>query len=283
MTLLEADGRLMARCFLSRPTFGHHQYRLAVPSAAFQRVLAWLRALSDGYVLFDPQDLQAKLPGPVIVRNLGPTAPPDSSLSDGPFVPPLSAKPYYVGLSAHRAAEPRGEPFPPFEWEPVEEPLRRTPLYEAHRKLGAHFVPFAGWEMPLRYGPVLDEHRAVRGAAGLFDVGHMGIFEVSGPHAAAFLGPGHHQRRQPSPPGAIPLRLPAGPRRARHRRHYGLHARAGAVHAGGQRRQHRKGLGLAERSERGRVRIDPDRPWARSPFRAELVDLRARPASTAGG
>ena len=48
-------------------------------------------------------------------------------------------------------------------------------------------VPFAGWEMPVRYDSVLEEHNAVREAAGLFDVTHMGVFQVEGPDAMAFL------------------------------------------------------------------------------------------------
>ncbi len=66
-------------------------------------------------------------------------------------------------------------------------PLRRTALYEFHRRHGAHLVPFAGWEMPLYYSSILGEHRAVRAAAGLFDVSHMGILTVEGGHAADLL------------------------------------------------------------------------------------------------
>jgi aminomethyltransferase len=63
--------------------------------------------------------------------------------------------------------------------------LRRTPLFEAHRALGARLVPFAGFEMPVQYGSILEEHAAVRNAAGLFDVSHMGEIHVSGPGAVA--------------------------------------------------------------------------------------------------
>ncbi len=67
-------------------------------------------------------------------------------------------------------------------------PLQRTPLFEFHRRHGGHLVPFAGWEMPLYYSSILDEHRAVRASVGLFDVSHMGILTVDGAHAAALLG-----------------------------------------------------------------------------------------------
>jgi glycine cleavage system T protein (aminomethyltransferase) len=65
--------------------------------------------------------------------------------------------------------------------------LRRTPLYECHREAGARMVPFAGWEMPVQYAGVIDEHRAVRTAAGLFDVSHMGEVRVRGAGAEALL------------------------------------------------------------------------------------------------
>jgi aminomethyltransferase len=65
--------------------------------------------------------------------------------------------------------------------------LRRTPLYELHRELGARLVPFAGYEMPVQYASILEEHRAVRTAVGLFDLSHMGELEVVGPGAVDFL------------------------------------------------------------------------------------------------
>jgi aminomethyltransferase len=64
---------------------------------------------------------------------------------------------------------------------------RRTPLYAEHQKLGARIVPFAGWEMPIQYRGIVEEHRAVRNAAGLFDVSHMGELELRGEHAAAVV------------------------------------------------------------------------------------------------
>jgi aminomethyltransferase len=63
----------------------------------------------------------------------------------------------------------------------------RTPLYEQHVAAGAKLVPFAGWEMPVQYEGVREEHAAVRTHAGMFDVSHMGQVEVEGPAALAFL------------------------------------------------------------------------------------------------
>ncbi len=65
--------------------------------------------------------------------------------------------------------------------------LRKTPLHAAHRACGAKMVAFGGWEMPVEYSGLIAEHLAVRKAAGLFDVSHMGEFELEGPGALAFL------------------------------------------------------------------------------------------------
>ena len=64
---------------------------------------------------------------------------------------------------------------------------KRTALYDEHRKLGASFTDFGGWQMPLKYSSELAEHHAVRNSAGLFDLSHMGEVWVTGPDAAAFL------------------------------------------------------------------------------------------------
>ncbi len=65
--------------------------------------------------------------------------------------------------------------------------LRRTSLYERHQGAGAKLVPFAGWEMPVQYQGIRQEHVAVRREAGIFDVSHMGQVETRGPDAVAFL------------------------------------------------------------------------------------------------
>src|ERR1700712_1922901 len=65
--------------------------------------------------------------------------------------------------------------------------LKRTALYDRHVAAGAKLVPFAGWEMPVQYAGIKDEHLAVRSRAGIFDVSHMGEIETTGPDAEAFL------------------------------------------------------------------------------------------------
>src|SRR5215208_4362627 len=70
---------------------------------------------------------------------------------------------------------------------PAAQTLRRTPLFERHRDARARLVPFAGWEMPVQYEGIKAEHLAVREAAGVFDVSHMGEIETRGPGAQALL------------------------------------------------------------------------------------------------
>jgi aminomethyltransferase len=67
------------------------------------------------------------------------------------------------------------------------ETLLHTPLHDRHVELGARMVPFAGWEMPVQYAGVIEEHRAVRRDTGVFDVSHMGELEVEGPRAQELL------------------------------------------------------------------------------------------------
>ena len=65
--------------------------------------------------------------------------------------------------------------------------MKRTPLYQIHKTLNAKFTEFGGWEMPLQYTSIVKEHLAVRATVGLFDLSHMGEFEVRGPGANAFV------------------------------------------------------------------------------------------------
>ncbi len=65
--------------------------------------------------------------------------------------------------------------------------MKRTPLYAAHQRLGGKLIEFGGWEMPVQYAGIVEEHLAVRQAAGLFDISHMGEILVRGPGAEAFL------------------------------------------------------------------------------------------------
>ena len=86
------------------------------------------------------------------------------------------------------AQEPSDASLPSFEWYDDPSPkMKRTVLYDTHVAMGGKMVPFAGWEMPVQYSSIMDEHSATRNAAGLFDVSHMGVFQAEGPDAVVFL------------------------------------------------------------------------------------------------
>src|ERR1051325_1143551 len=65
--------------------------------------------------------------------------------------------------------------------------MKRTPLFDAHQKLGAKLIEFGGWEMPVQYTSITEEHLTVRKAVGIFDISHMGEVSVSGSEAESFL------------------------------------------------------------------------------------------------
>ena len=98
-------------------------------------------------------------------------------------------KAYSVGCNGEDFYSPSSEALPKFEPElAAVDMLLETPLHRfAYRELGAKMAPFAGYDMPLWYKSVSDEHAAVRNNAGIFDVAHMGVFDVKGPGAELFL------------------------------------------------------------------------------------------------
>lgn len=151
--------------------------QLSIPASKAGLVATWLRDLSDGYVGFDA-DVTRRTPGPIYITESQFPAVNQPTITDMPV-----KKPFYIGIS-----EMAGDPLPEFTWQPAPDvPLRRTPLFDTHRKMGAKMVPFAGWEMPVWYSSVVEEHLATRNAAGLFDVSHMGVYQAEGPDAVTFL------------------------------------------------------------------------------------------------
>lgn len=179
--ILEADGRLMASGIIER--IGEHQYRLTIDRQA-NRVAAWLRALSDGFIVFDPTDIYAKVPGPVDIQAIGPVtnAPSAPSTTDG-----YAQKAYFIGCHGAHYNGPSSKPLDAFYWKETNQTLRTTPLHALHTALGAKMAPFAGYDMPLWYDSVIEEHLAVRTGAGIFDVTHMGVFDAKGDGACEFL------------------------------------------------------------------------------------------------
>ncbi|MEP7135817.1 MAG: serine hydroxymethyltransferase [Chloroflexota bacterium] len=156
-------------------------YQLAVPIKNASAVATWLRDLSDGYTSFHvdgTKDFSAKrMSGAFVVNEV------KAKLSA--TKPPLKGgvKPWFVGASS----ELKNEALPPFVWNESEGELKKTALNQTHRDLGGRMVPFAGWEMPVQYTGIFEEHLATRNAAGLFDVSHMGVYDVRGADAASFL------------------------------------------------------------------------------------------------
>jgi glycine hydroxymethyltransferase len=197
--MLDRHGKLIDVVMVNRVKsneWGQDRYLVIPTPGNAARVTSWLRALADGYVLFDEGDVFRKVEGPVAVevvtddttrmireRPAGTAATKLYRAHAGAFD---LTKPYFVGQRHLAEFAPQVDK-EVWHWEESESPPKRTPLYEIHRGMDAKLVPFAGWEMPVWYTSVKDEHRAVRETAGLFDVAHMGVFEIEGPHATLFL------------------------------------------------------------------------------------------------
>ncbi|MEN9562747.1 MAG: serine hydroxymethyltransferase / aminomethyltransferase [Chloroflexota bacterium] len=157
-------------------------YYLQVPAAKAGIVGTWLRDLSDGYTSFNldgSKDFTTRrIPGPTLVVDWKKLKPAKVSGS-GVDVD----KPYFIGTMP----KVQKEALPPFVWNEAEGELKKTALNQTHKDLGGRMVPFAGWEMPVQYTGIFEEHLATRQAAGLFDVSHMGVYDVRGADAASFL------------------------------------------------------------------------------------------------
>ncbi len=152
-----------------------HSYQIQFNRVEFGLVATWLRDLSDAFTGFD-KDFRRRLPGPFIVEEV--PAIDHSNTSELSS----SRKPFYIGIPGKSSSS-----LPVFTWEEGEQPIKKTALNQTHRDLGAKMVPFAGWDMPVWYTSVVEEHLATRQVAGLFDVSHMGVYQAEGPDAAVFL------------------------------------------------------------------------------------------------
>jgi glycine hydroxymethyltransferase len=190
--VLNPDGTPITRGYVERTDDG---YALYVHEHA-HRTASWLRSLSDGFVIVDPTDIYAKVPGPVDVQNRGATAPGTihadikEAWAEGRG---YAHKAYFVGVNGAQYAGPKFDPLPEFLFvggtagDAMASPLRTTRLHALHKSMGAKMTAFAGYDMPVWYTSVADEHNAVRTSAGVFDVTHMGVFDVRGAGAEAFL------------------------------------------------------------------------------------------------
>jgi glycine hydroxymethyltransferase len=248
-------------------------YQLLIPEKNAVLVATWLRDLSDGYTSFkldgEKDFSEKRLPGPFVVEQVKKAKVKNAWPGAGDAV--SEDKPYFIGISS----EVQKEPLPLFEWNDVEGELKRTALYEVHKSSGGRMVPFAGWEMPVQYSGIYEEHLATRNAAGLFDVSHMGVYEVRGPDAASFLDticgndcgglqPGESLYSQFLTPDADVIDDTLVYRR-------GAEKFLVVVNASNDD----KDRTWFESVRDGTVRIDNPRPWARTyGYNAEIRDLR---------
>ncbi len=196
--MLDRHGKLLDEVVVEREEqdeVGRDRYLVTPTPENAAQVTSWLRGLADGYTLFDKEDVYRKVQGPVVVEEVDRgTEELEGAEAGTPAAELFEAHPerfdlsklYFVGQTYLEEFAPEVEP-ETWQWEEPDQPLKRTGLNEVHKEMGAKMVPFAGWEMPVWYSSVSEEHKAVREAAGLFDVSHMGCFEVTGPHATTFL------------------------------------------------------------------------------------------------
>jgi len=207
---LDKEGNAFADASIMR--IERDAYLIVPGEAREENLLTYLRAVSDGYVIFDGDDVSRKIEGPVVVKPAGADLDkqvkaladargkldlPDYSKGRPSAAELVEKHPdafglsklYFAGQSKLVEIAPKDDK-DEFNWvDPEGEALKRTALFEEHGKLTkkSFIVPFAGWEMPVWYTRVSEEHEAVRETAGLFDVSHMGLFEITGPNAEKFL------------------------------------------------------------------------------------------------
>jgi glycine hydroxymethyltransferase len=202
--LFDENGNLLSEVVVGQ--IGDEEYLVVAPRENGTSIATWLTGLADGYVAFDPNDVFRKVQGPAVVEGIPEEEVPESARDwltlsldtsgNGTTIRDAYArsperfavhKPYFVGQHLLDPS-PSDSNRVAFTWREQEAgALRKTPLHDVHVKLGARLVPFAGWEMPVWYTSALEEHRAVREKAGLFDLGHMGVFLIAGDFATEFL------------------------------------------------------------------------------------------------
>jgi glycine hydroxymethyltransferase len=202
--IFRPGGDILAKTFVERLAddgFSRRHFLVQPYEGSSRDLLGWFRAVSDGYTLIEKDDPHIKPYGPVVVELRDVTrslSQPDSRLEVD------IRKPYFVG---QKAVLKKVESFPEivssgiiksrkakkdfaFDWKPPEGAgARETCLLAEHLKRvdKRRVAAFAGWKLPLWFSSIVDEHRAVRRAAGLFDVSHMGVLEFSGEGAERFL------------------------------------------------------------------------------------------------
>eukprot|EP00049_Salpingoeca_infusionum_P009050 m.150125 g.150125 ORF g.150125 m.150125 type:complete len:1115 (+) comp14222_c0_seq1:189-3533(+) len=196
-----AIQNLGTRANLSAGVRYEENFAVFVPEEKAQLVHDWLQAVSDGYVSLKEGsvDPYCKIDGPFAITGL-----PETELSEeakqglvGPLPGALSDasdsmvnyfKPFFVGQQmVSSSATASATALPEFVYDAPEAEIKKTVLNEWHHANGGQMVNFGGWDMPVKYNNIAEEHKAVRTQAGLFDVSHMSCVGVEGPNALAFL------------------------------------------------------------------------------------------------
>ena len=177
---LAPDGSVLSSGWLEKVS--NESYKLHIKDNV-ALTISWLRSLSDGFVIVDLKDIYAKVPGPVKVGYIGET---EKNLSTIDAATAYASKSYFVGINGEKFTL-QGDALPAFEWNTVEATGLKSVLWDVHKELGAKMGEFAGYDMPLWYDKVMTEHLATRNEAGIFDVTHMGVWDVKGSNAEAFL------------------------------------------------------------------------------------------------
>jgi len=177
---LAPDGSIIASGWIEKVADDNYQLHVKDNVAL---LASWLRSLSDGFVIIDLKDIYAKVPGPVEVSYIGET---EKNLSDVDSATAYASKAYFIGLNGENY-NLEGDYLPAFEWNTEEATGLKSVLWDVHKELGAKMGEFAGYDMPLWYDKVTTEHLATRNGAGIFDVTHMGVWDVKGNDAEAFL------------------------------------------------------------------------------------------------
>lgn len=296
---LHGDGSTLSPAIVGRlpdDRWGRSEFVVLAPRERGPHLQRWLAGLADGYILFDPRDLYRKVQGPAVVEpytgqasfrlddgttvslggdgttaDTGLFAMPTPGAGEQPAAFAAPRKPYFIGCELVSLAGDK-EPYQP---RPSARGLARTPLGDWHRAAGARMVEFAGFEMPLWYTSALAEHRAVRERAGLFDLGHMGVFAVAGRYAESFLNlvttnyagwlhPGQSQYGfLLTPDGGVVDDLLVY---RQSRDHFLLVVNAANAD---------KDWDWLSAVNSGKVVLDPDRPWVEPDGPVTLHDLRA--------
>jgi len=216
--LLDSHGKLLAPVKIAKITTANtdrrrgDQYLLMVSEGLKAKVKTWFAGLSDGYAAFDSRDIFRKIDGPVVIQDTEDLPEKQkNSISDllerslkTSDIPRITShndaetlyrnfphcfdlsKPYFIGQKAIERMPLNGSKVA-FTYKEEEHEPKSSCLFNEHLRLGAHMVNFAGWKMPVRYESTIEEHRTVREKAGLFDISHMGVLEVSGKYATQFL------------------------------------------------------------------------------------------------